>query len=163
MGAKIDWTAAGGIDSVRQLTITHGPREAARLLKLSPAHSEALRKMCSRGRWLDAVRPRPAPALPPSMSQPVSAIVPVVPTASDAHREMLSEGARRTRAGLTKYAARMAEEAGEAGTLEQAQQLKAVADIHAKMHPEESGEGVIGLAFFQVVQQRAEDAPVIDV
>jgi hypothetical protein len=123
MPAPIDWTAAGGIDSVKQLTINHGPREAARLLNLSAAHSEALRRRCSREGWMDAVRPTPPP-VPASMLQPVqrmsppsvpsdsmspavqSGRVPAVPTAAQAAAEANAENGARSRSAALRYSAR---------------------------------------------------------
>ncbi len=59
----------------------------------------------------------------------------------DVVQEELANGARETRLGLTKYAARMAKQADETGVLEEAPLYKAVADIHGKMHPETSQTG----------------------
>lgn len=77
----------------------------------------------------------------------------------------LREGAKETRLGLTKYAARMAKQAADTGDLEQAPLLKAVADIHSKMHPEAQVSQGLHLSFFSI-QAGADtepDGPVIDV
>ena len=42
----------------------------------------------------------------------------------------------------------MAEQAAESADLEQAPLLKAVADIHSKMHPQANGEQTTVLGFF---------------
>jgi hypothetical protein len=88
---------------------------------------------------------------------------PCATRAVDVHREMLADGAKRTKLGLTRYTARMAEQVAEDGSLEDAPLIKAVADIHAKMHPEESGEGSVSLSFFQIVQARPDEGPVVDI
>lgn len=67
-------------------------------------------------------------------------VTPVTSTA-DALANALRDGANATRIGLTKYAARMAKQADERGSLEEAPLYKAVADIHGKMHPETSQTG----------------------
>lgn len=149
MPAPIDWTAAGGIDSVKQLTINHGPREAARMLNLSESHSAALRQLCARGKWMDAVRPQPQPPMPRSMSQPVTratavtndaslspaakcGAVTAVTTASDAQAEANAENSRAGRAALLRYGAKVASHAagldGGAG-LSVAPQMASVAKV----------------------------------
>jgi hypothetical protein len=86
-----------------------------------------------------------------------------VTSASEAALATLADGARRTKLGLTKYAARMAEEAAETGTLEEAPLYKAVADIHGKMHPEANGEDRVGLMFFEIRVSQPDESPIIDV
>lgn len=137
MPAPLDWTPAGGIEAVRTLTVAVGPREAARRLMLSPAHAEALRKTCTRGRWMDAVRPVAPPPMPASMRQLIvqrvpssvspsvmvspnsvpslqSEVVPNVPTASQALAESLADDERETRISLARSVRGMAQQAENA-------------------------------------------------
>lgn len=72
MPAPIDWTAAGGIVAVQTLTVALGPREAARRLRLSPAHADALRQLCARGKWLSPEPRAVSPRAVTSHQQPVS-------------------------------------------------------------------------------------------
>lgn len=58
-----------------------------------------------------------------------------VTSTAQALENTLREGANETRIGLTRYAAKMAKQAADTGILEQAPLYKAVADIHAKIHP----------------------------
>lgn len=77
-----------------------------------------------------------------------------VTSAAEALEESLADGSRRTRIGLTRYAARMAEQAAEGGNLEEAPLLKAVADIHSKMHPQANGDQTTVLSFFVAAAPR---------
>lgn len=72
MPAAIDWTAAGGLAAVQTLTVALGPREAARRLRLSPAHGDALRQLCARGKWLSPEPRQVSPRAVTSHQQPVS-------------------------------------------------------------------------------------------
>ena len=87
-----------------------------------------------------------------------------VTSASDALAATLAEGAKETKLGLTKYAARMAKQAADSGLLEEAPLYKAVADIHGKMHPEQQDADRVPMNFFSItVNQEREEKPVIDV
>lgn len=111
MPAPIDWTSAGGLDSVRQLTIAVGPREAASRLHLSNAHAEALRRRCSRESWMDAARPR-SPVGPSSIvGVPIVRAVPGAPKGSDALADVMREDSRATRIAGARYARRVVEHA----------------------------------------------------
>lgn len=63
-----------------------------------------------------------------------------------------------TRVGFTRYAAKMAKQAGERGILEEAPLYKAVADIHGKMHPEVAVDQSTHLSFFSVAMERPGSA-----
>lgn len=77
-----------------------------------------------------------------------------VTSSAEAAEIMLKEGAINTRLDLTRYAARMAKQAGDAGLLEEAPLYKAVADIHGKMHPEVAEDHSTHLSFFSVSMDR---------
>lgn len=140
-------------------------REQARMLCMEVGYAEAsrrtgikhgtLRQWGARGGW--TVRE----PLPPTMQK---VTVTGVTAPADALQEVISEGIKKTKSGLTKYVARMAEAAGESGTLEEAPLLKAVADIHSKMHPEKQEDGRVSLAFFSISIGSGEpEAPTVDV
>ena len=108
---------------------------------------------------MKALRPKPATVVKPaSMTSTTIATNPI-----DVLRDTLAENADKTKLGFSKYAARLAEKAGESGTLEEAPLLKAVADIHAKMQPAQQGEGCVSLAFFSISVGPQEEAQVVDV
>lgn len=149
-------------EQVRMLVLSIGVREAARQMGLKEV---TVCQWAARGKWLEATREAAAPRphlLPPTMRPTdVSGVI----KAPNALADVLKQGAHETRVGLTKYAARMAKAAAEDGNLEQAPLLKAVADIHAKIHPEAQGVQGMALGFFSIqvgTSVENEEAPVID-
>jgi hypothetical protein len=147
-------------EQVRMLVLEVGVTEAARRTGIDLS---TVKQWSARGKWLAHLRPENQPKLPISM-QPVH--VTGVTQPADALRDMLSDGAKRTKVGLTRYTARMAELAAEGGSLEEAPLLKAVADIHSKMHPEQAGEERVALQFFSITMNQGderEEKPVVDI
>ncbi len=156
MPAPLDWTSCGGLDAVKMLCQEIGPTDAARRLNLSPAHAEALRRKCSRGKWLDEVRPvEPAkpirtqpiqrnhvvPALVPGTSSAVPSRVPLslstAPTASEALAAVLADDSRQTRLGLSKGITKAAQHVSEltgAQVLKQSQGVKHLAGAANLIH-----------------------------
>lgn len=130
-------------DQVKMLVLSVGCTEAARQTGIKLA---TILQWSSRGEWLK--RPE-QPKLPPTM-QPRDVIGVIKPV--DALSNMLSENGKRTKLGLTAYAAKMAEQAAESGTIEEAPLYKAVADIHGKMFPEQQQDNGIHLSFFTISQ-----------
>lgn len=139
------------------LVMSIGVREAARKMGIPESTVQA---WSARGEWLKALRRKPATIVKPASM--VSATIATSPV--DVLRDTLAENARNTKLGFTKYAARIAGQAGETGTLEEAPLFKAVADIHAKMQPQEQGDCTVGLAFFSISIGSGElEAPTVDV
>lgn len=129
---------------IRVLAAAVGQREAARQLGMSENTVKSICYRAGDGETLAiAVAAKAEKSLHPN-----------APRAADILEKELREGARDTRVGLTRYAKRMAEQAAESGTLEEAPLYKAVADIHGKMHP--TGNEIS-------VKVQASSAPVIDI
>lgn len=88
-----------------------------------------------------------------------------VTKAADAVAFALADRQKRTKLGLAGYTARMAKQAHQTGTIEQAPLYKAVADIAGKVWPEQAQDVGVSLSFFSVsisTQQR-EEKPVLDI
>lgn len=137
MPAPLDWSAAGGLDSVKQLTMQVGPREAARRLGLSRQHGDALRQLCHRGNWLASVQRAnvsPVPSGPVTMSgQPVTAVT----TASVAFAEIMADDSKASKLAGSRYVRKTLEHAAELPPeigLEQAQNVKATIASGATIH-----------------------------
>jgi len=141
-------------EAVRVLVVAVGPREAARQMGLS---ENTVLQWTSRFGWLDHTKA--VPQLPTSMQK--QAVIGVIKPA-DALANSLKEDALATRVGLTRYAKRMAVQAETAGILEEAPLYKAVADIHAKMHPEAQGEHVLNIGYFSIMQPMQPEGPIVD-
>lgn len=108
MAAPLDWDAFGGIDSVRQLCVSVGPREAARRLGMSNANAGALRQRCAREGWMDAVR---SPKVNP-LVKPVD-VTAVTKTGAEAHESFLRDHSERSKAALAASVTKGAEEASK--------------------------------------------------
>ena len=144
-------------EQVRMLVLSVGVTEASRQTGIDLS---TVKQWSARGKWLAHARPENRPQLPLSM-QP--RVVTNVTKPADALEKLLVEGAKNTRIGLTRYTERMAKEASEAGTLEEAPLLKAVADIHAKMHPEQQDAAQAMLAFFSITgASQVHESPTYD-
>ncbi len=148
---------------IRAASVVVGVREAARqAAKHLPTEEitrfvERVMKRCSREGWISQAKEYREAA------KPRGALSANVRTGAEIVQDTLLENSKETKLGLTAYAARMAKQASETGTIEEAPLYKAVADIHGKMFPEQQQDHGIHLSFFSISQGQANSEQVVDV
>lgn len=144
-------------EAVRVLVVAVGVREAARQMDLS---EDTVLSWARRGGWLQAASAAKDRAMQSLATRQPNAVQSHALKAADALAATLAENGKRTKLGLTAYAARMAERARDEGIIEEAPLYKAVADIHGKMFPEQASEDRVTLQFFHITQE--QEPPTYD-
>jgi hypothetical protein len=125
MPAKLDIDR----EQVRMLVLSVGVREAARQMELPEATVQA---WSARLGWLHHIT-RPAEIARPASMKPATV---ATKSPGDALQEILTTRKQNTKLGLSRYVERMATESAEGATLENAQDLRHVAAIAARVWPE---------------------------
>lgn len=121
-------------EEVRMLVLAVGVREAARQMGIN---EKTVLHWSHTGSWLASTRAQPA-SLPRPASQVPRSVVSVVP--AKALENVLKERQNHTKLGLSLYAARASRVASRIPKhelLEHAPSVKAIADIAAKVWPEQ--------------------------
>jgi hypothetical protein len=125
---NVDWPA------VRVLAVAVGVREAARQMGIS---QDAARQRSKREGWMTS----PKAVAQRALAKPVTNVSPNVLSPARALANVLGERKRRTRLGLSKYAAEATERAGESdGDLRLARNVRDVAAVHSVIWPEDHNE-----------------------
>jgi hypothetical protein len=146
---NVDWPA------VRVLAVAVGVREAARQMGIS---EDAVRQRSKREGWMAC----PKALAQRALAKPVTSVSPDALSPADALVNVFRERKRRTKLGLSKYAAEAAERAGESdGDLALSRNVRDVAAVHSTLWPEDHNErGILnvnvlagGRAAVQIVQQ----------
>ena len=156
----VDWEA------VKAHAIVHGVRDAAIAfgLKANSVLARSAREGWLKGAGVAVV----AQPLPASMA-PQRAIGAI--KASDAALSAMARMSTKSRLGLAKFVANGAKHASKlkgAAALEAATQVKAVADVGAKVHPEWAGAGATPTLRLELIAGALGDSqhdplPIIDV
>ena len=130
-------------DEVRMLVMALGVREAARKLELN---ENTVLTWSRDGKWLAHLKEKPlVPSFPLSMQRAISTISPV-----DAMAATLSDRHKRTKLGLSKWAAKSSEHLASLDgeeALAASQPAVAVATVMGKVWPEKA-EGPMRLSVF---------------
>ena len=145
---NVDWPA------VRVLAVAVGVREAARQMGIS---EDAVRQRSKREGWMAC----PKALAQRALAKPVTRVSPNALSPADALANV-SERKRRTKLGLSKYAAEAAERAAESdGDLRLSRNVRDVVAVHSSLWPEDHNErGILNVQVLagQVAVQVASSA-----
>ena len=132
---NVDWPA------VRVLAVAVGVREAARQMAIS---QDAVRQRSKRERWMAS----PKAVAQRALAKPVTSVSPDALSPADALANVFSDRKRRTKLGLSKYAAEAAERAAESdGDLGLSRNVRDVVMIGSTLWPEDHNErGILNVA-----------------
>jgi len=122
---NVDWPA------VRVVAVAVGVREAARQMAIS---EDAVRQRSKREGWMISAKATAQRAL----AKPVTSVSPDALSPAHALANVLSERKRRTKLGLSKYAAEAAERAAQSdGDLALSRNVRDVVMIGSTLWPED--------------------------
>jgi hypothetical protein len=125
---NVDWPA------VRVLAVAVGVREAARQMGIS---EDAVRQRSKREGWMASAKAVAQRAL----AKPVTSVSPNALSPADALANVFGERKRRTKLGLSKYAAEAAERAADSdGDLALSRNVRDVVVIGSTLWPEDQYE-----------------------
>jgi len=149
---NVDWSA------VRVLAVAVGVREAARQMAIS---QDAVRQRSKRERWMAS----PKAVAQRALARPVTSVSPNALSPADALANVFSERKRRTKLGLSKYAAEASERAAESdGDLALSRNVRDVVMIGSTLWPEDHNErGILnvnvlagGKAAVQIINEQTD-------
>jgi hypothetical protein len=120
-----------------------GVRETARQLGLD---EERVKRQATRKGWSSQAPSARLVAAAEALEQVRAEVVPNVPKAGDALANTLLERHGKSKLGLSKYVARVSESVGDEGDISQVHEVKALADIMAKVWPEQQGGTTVNVA-----------------